>query len=153
MPGKIRAITLQPKPTRILHFWRVAIHLLVFLLILLAPLIAWHKLLLILLLSLHGYLSFRQVRKQSGKQVVTARITPDGRSRLTMGDGRKLLARVRHDTVVTPWVTLLRFDLDRGWFHPTLVLTSDILSEEEMRQLRVLLRFSQFNSNDASDGR
>jgi hypothetical protein len=67
-----------------------------------------------------------------------------------MGDGRKLLARVRHDTLVTPWLILLRFDLGRGWFHPTLVLTPDTLSEDEMRRLRVLLRFSQLKSDSAS---
>jgi hypothetical protein len=137
---------LQPKPARKLNIWKVTIHLLALLVILLAPIALSYKSLLLLLWSLHGYFTYRQLRKGSGKQVVMARILTDGRSRLTMGDGRKLLARVRHDTLVTPWLVLLRFDLDRGWFHPTLILTPETLGEDEMRQLCVLIRFSRFEN-------
>lgn len=62
-----------------------------------------------------------------------------------MGDGRKLAARIRQDTLITPWLILLRFDLDRGWRQPALLLIPGSLSEDEMRRLRVLLRFSQLN--------
>jgi hypothetical protein len=137
---------LQPKHARKIYIWHVAVHLLALLVILLAPIALSYKSLLLLLWSLHGYFTYRQLRKGSGKQVVMARILTDGRSRLTMGDGRKLLARVRHDTLVTPWLVLLRFDLDRGWFHPTLILTPETLGEDEMRQLCVLIRFSRFEN-------
>ncbi|PVV14508.1 MAG: hypothetical protein B6D82_05825 [gamma proteobacterium symbiont of Ctena orbiculata] len=104
---------------------------------------------LLLILTLQSYLSYRQTRKGSGSRILLARIRPDGRSRITMGDGRKLVARIRQDTLVTPWLILLRFDLDRGWRQPALLLIPGSLSEDEMRQLRVLLRFSQLNSNHA----
>ncbi|MET0071352.1 MAG: protein YgfX [Candidatus Thiodiazotropha sp.] len=143
----IQALTLQPKPTRKLHAWLVAIHLLALLVILLAPVLAWHRAMLLLILILHGYLSYRRTRKGSGSRIIWARIRPDGRARITMGDGRKLVARIRQDTLVTPWLILLRFNLNRGWRQPTLLLIPGSLSDDEMRQLRVLLRFSQLNSN------
>ncbi|MBT2970798.1 MAG: hypothetical protein KME56_14650 [Candidatus Thiodiazotropha sp. (ex Ctena orbiculata)] len=149
MPGNIQTVTLQPKPSRKLHAWLVAIHLLALLVILLAPMLPWHRAMLLLILTLQSYLSYRQTRKGSGSRILLARIRPDGRSRITMGDGRKLVARIRQDTLVTPWLILLRFDLDRGWSQPALLLIPGSLSEDEMRQLRVLLRFSQLNSNHA----
>lgn len=152
MPGKIQAITLCPKPSRKLYIWLMAIHLLALTVTLFAPLVLWHKLVLLLCLALYGYLSYRQARRRSGKRILAARIAPGGRSRITMGDGRKLLARVRRDSLITPWLILLRFDLGRGWSHPSLVLTADCLSEEEMRQLRVLLRFSEVNKSTESLG-
>ncbi|MES9992669.1 MAG: protein YgfX [Candidatus Thiodiazotropha sp.] len=150
MSGKIQALTLQPKPSRRLHTWLVAIHLLASLAVFFTPMLVWHKAILLLIVALYGFLSVRQHRKGSGNKIIAARIRPDGRSRITMGDGQKLIARIRHDTLVTPWLVLLRFDLSGGWRHPTLLLTSDSLSQEEMRQLRVLLRFSQLNPNDAN---
>ncbi|MBT3027387.1 MAG: hypothetical protein B6D72_05760 [gamma proteobacterium symbiont of Ctena orbiculata] len=149
MSGNIQTVTLQPKPSRKLHAWLVAIHLLALLVILLAPMLPWHRAMLLLILTLQSYLSYRQTRKGSGSRILLARIRPDGRSRITMGDGRKLVARIRQDTLVTPWLILLRFDLDRGWRQPALLLIPGSLSEDEMRQLRVLLRFSQLNSNHA----
>jgi hypothetical protein len=61
---------------------------------------------------------------------------------MVMGSGQKQMARIRQDSLVTPWLIVLRFDLDRGLLPHSLVLTSDTMSEEELRQLRVLLRFS-----------
>ncbi|MEW8507737.1 MAG: protein YgfX [Candidatus Thiodiazotropha sp.] len=150
MSGKIQPITLRPKPSRYLHTWLIAIHLLALPAILFVPMLPWHKSLLLLLLLLQGYLTFLHTRKGSGRRILAARIRPDGRSRITMGDGRKLIARLRHDTLVTPWLVLLRFDPNVGWSHPALLLTQESLSEEEMRQLRVLLRFSQVNHNGAN---
>ncbi|MEW8400919.1 MAG: protein YgfX [Candidatus Thiodiazotropha sp.] len=145
MSGKIQALTLQPRPSRKLHACLVAVHLLALLVILLAPMLPWHRAMLLLILTLQGYLSYRQTRKGSGRRIIRARIRPDGRARITMGDGRKLAARIRQDTLITPWLILLRFDLDRGWRQPALLLIPGSLSEDEMRRLRVLLRFSQLN--------
>jgi hypothetical protein len=61
-----------------------------------------------------------------------------------MGDGGKQMARIRQDSLITPWLVIVRFDLDRGGLPTSLLLTPDTLSEEQLRQLRVLLRFTQF---------
>ncbi|MEW8469777.1 MAG: hypothetical protein AB2637_14690, partial [Candidatus Thiodiazotropha sp.] len=83
MSGKIQAITLQPKPSRKLRLWLVTTHLLTLLVILFAPLITWHKSILLFVLSLHAVFSYRRTRKGSGARIQAARIRPDGRSRIT----------------------------------------------------------------------
>ncbi|MEW8027620.1 MAG: protein YgfX [Candidatus Thiodiazotropha sp.] len=153
MSGTIQSITLQPKPSQRLHAWRVAMHLLALLTTLLAPVILWHKLLLLSALALYGYVSFRRGKRDSGSQILMAKITPHGRARVVMGDGRKLTARIRQDSLVTPWLVVLRFDLELGLLPPSLVLTPETISEEQLRQLRVLLRFSEVRQNASSDYR
>lgn len=150
MSGTLQSITLQPKPSRHLHAWRIAIHLLALLTTLLAPLILWQKLLLLSVLALHGYFSFQQGRRGRGKAIMKVMVAPGGRVRLIMDDRRKQMARIRKDTLVTPWLVVMRFDLDRGWLPISLVLTSETMSEEQMRQLRVLLRFSEIRQIDPS---
>jgi hypothetical protein len=140
--GTIQSITLQPKPSRQLHVWRLTIHLLACLTTLFAPLILWHKLMLLLALGLYSYVSFRRLGRGSGRQIMKITVTPFGRARMVMKGGQKLRARIRQDSFVTPWMIVLRFDLDRGWLPQSLVLTSDTISDEQLRQLRVLLRFS-----------
>jgi hypothetical protein len=144
--GTIQSITLQPKPSRQLHAWRLTIHLLAFLTTLSAPLVLWHKLLLLLTLALYGYFSFRQGRRGSGGQIIKVTVTPYGRARMVMGGGQRVMARIRRDSLVTPWLIVLRFDLDRAWLPHSLVLTSDSLGEEQLRELRVLLRFGELFS-------
>jgi hypothetical protein len=65
-------------------------------------------------------------------------------------DGQKQTSRIRQDSLVTPWLIVLRFDLHRGWLPHSLVLTSDSVSEEELRQLRVLLRFGEVKQIDTT---
>jgi hypothetical protein len=104
--------------------------------------ILWHKLMLLLALGLYSYFSFRQLGRGIGKQIIKVTVTPYGRARMVMEGGQKLRAKIRQDSFVTPWLIVLRFDLDRGWPPHSLVLTSDTIDEEQLRQLRVLLRFS-----------
>ena len=153
MSGTIQPITLQPKSSQHLHSWRVVIHLLALLTTLLAPLDTGLKLLLLLVLALHGYFSFQQGRMGSGRTIRKVTIAPGGRVRLIMDDGRKQMARIRKDTLVSSWLVVMRFDLDRGWLPLSLVLTSETISEEQMRQLRVLLRFSEIRQIDPSVNR
>jgi hypothetical protein len=151
--GAIQSITLQPKPSQQLHIWRLVIHLLAFITTLFAPLMLWHKVMLVLTLVLYSYFSFRQGRGTNGRQIIKVTITPYGRARMVMGDRRKQMARIRQDSLVTPWLIVLRFDLDRGWLPQSLVLTSGTISKEELRQLRVLLRFSEVKKFDPAADR
>ncbi|PVV08322.1 MAG: hypothetical protein B6D77_12215 [gamma proteobacterium symbiont of Ctena orbiculata] len=153
MSGMLQSITLQPKPSRHLHAWRMTIHLLALFTTLLAPLILWQKLLLLSALALHGYFSLQQGRRGRGKAIMKVTVAAGGRVRLIMDDGRKQMARIRKDSLVTPWLVVMRFDLDRGWLPISLVLTAETISEEQMRQLRVLLRFSEIRHIDPSVNR
>ncbi|MES9825538.1 MAG: protein YgfX [Candidatus Thiodiazotropha endolucinida] len=147
MSGTIQTITLQPKPSRLLHAWRVAIHLLALMTTLFAPMMLWPKVSLLTALALYGYFSFRQGGKGGGGQIDKVTITPYGRVRIVMEDGKNLRARIRRDSLVISRLIVLRFDLDKGWPPRSLVLASDAVSEEQMRQLRVLLRFGEIRQS------
>ncbi|MEW8156599.1 MAG: hypothetical protein AB2765_18660, partial [Candidatus Thiodiazotropha endolucinida] len=60
---------------------------------------------------------------------------------------KNLRARIRRDSLVISRLIVLRFDLDKGWPPRSLVLPSDTVSEEQMRQLRVLLRFGEIRQS------
>jgi hypothetical protein len=97
---------------------------------------------------LHGYFTFQQGRSGCGRQILKATITPYGRVRLVMDDGGKRTARVRRDTLVTPWLVMMRFELDASWLPVSLLLTPAIISEEQLRQLRVLLRYGEIKQTE-----
>ncbi|MES9814117.1 MAG: protein YgfX [Candidatus Thiodiazotropha sp.] len=147
MSGTIQTITLQPKPSRLLHAWRVAIHLLALMTTLFSPMTLWPKVSLLTALALYGYFSFRQGGKGGDGQIEKVTITPYGRVRIVMQDGKNLRARIRRDSLVISRLIVLRFDLDKGWPPRSLVLPSDTVSEEQMRQLRVLLRFGEIRQS------
>ncbi|MET0110117.1 MAG: protein YgfX [Candidatus Thiodiazotropha sp.] len=147
MSGTIQTITLQPKPSRLLHAWRVAIHLLALMTTLFAPMTLWPKVSLLTALALYGYFSFRLGGKGGDGQIAKVTITPYGRVRIVMQDGKNLRARIRGDSLVISRLIVLRFDLDKGWPPRSLVLPSDTVSEEQMRQLRVLLRFGEIRQS------
>ncbi|RLW68353.1 MAG: hypothetical protein B6D71_14090, partial [gamma proteobacterium symbiont of Stewartia floridana] len=50
-------------------------------------------------------------RKLTPEQVVQAEIKWNGWSKIVLRDGKRQTARLRRDSLVTPWLILLRFDL------------------------------------------
>jgi hypothetical protein len=146
MPGTIQSITVQPKPSQYLRIWLLSIHLLALLTTLFAPIDLWQKLMLLAALALYSYFTLGKERGKSGSQILRATITPYGRARIVMRDGRKQTARIRQDSLVTPWLVIVRFDLTRGLLPVSLLLLPDSVSEEQLRKLRVLLRFTQLEA-------
>jgi hypothetical protein len=122
------------------------IHLLALLTTLFAPVGLWFKIVLLMALALYSYYTLGPGSGKGGRQIVKVTITPYGRARLITGDGRKQTARIRQDSLVTPWLVIVRFDLERGWLPVSLLLTPDTVGDERLRQLRVLLRFCQLEA-------
>ncbi|MCU7917393.1 MAG: hypothetical protein KZQ99_09460 [Candidatus Thiodiazotropha sp. (ex Dulcina madagascariensis)] len=145
MQNKIPAVRLIPAPSRQLLLWHLTTHAAAFLVIVFAPLALPDRLLLLSLLALYALWRLRHRNGVNGGRVIEARITSSGRSRLTLEDGRRLVARIRPDSLITPWLILLRFDLGQGRRRPTLVLFGDALPKEQARRLRILLNYGEFN--------
>lgn len=143
MSGSIQSISLQPKPSRHLRIWLAAIHLLAFMITLLAPIALEHKLMLLAGLALYSVFSLGREGGKARRRILKATLTPYGRARLVMKDGTKQTARIRQDSLVTPWLVIVRFDLAAGGLPVSLPLAWDSLDREQLRQLRVLLRYSQ----------
>jgi hypothetical protein len=124
----------------------VVLHLLALLTTLFAPINPVFKLMLLSALALYSYHTFGRANGKWGRRIIKATITPYGRARIVMGDGRRQTARIRPDTLVTPWLVIVRFDLVAGGLPVSLLLTPEAIAEEQLRQLRVLLRFCQLEA-------
>ena len=69
----------------------------------------------------------------------------DGSALLGWEDGRESGAVLRTDTLVTPWLIQLRFDLPGRRRPVSLLICRDAVSPAEIRRLRTLLRFTVLN--------
>ncbi|MCU7904691.1 MAG: hypothetical protein KZQ76_02345 [Candidatus Thiodiazotropha sp. (ex Epidulcina cf. delphinae)] len=145
MQKKMPAVRLIPVPSRQLLLWHLATHALALSVTVFAPLALPDKLLLLSLLALYAFWRLRCGKGVNSRRVIEARIVSSGRSRLTLGDGRRLVAKIRPDSLVTPWLILLRFDSGQGPRRLTMVLFGDALPNEQVRRLRILLKFGGFN--------
>jgi hypothetical protein len=105
--------------------------------------------LLLITLLATKLLSTRHLGLLSTDQVVWAEIKSSGRAKIKLDDGRNLRARVRIDSVITPWVILLRFDVKKRWRSPVMVLFMDALPDQEIRHLRILLKHGSFNNRNS----
>jgi hypothetical protein len=99
------------------------------------------KIALLVALALHvGYSNYRLSGKFP-RSVTWVRIDAEHGARLMFADGSQLQTRVRGDSLITPWLILLRFDGGRLLQRPSLLLGRDSLAPYQMRRLRVLLRY------------
>jgi hypothetical protein len=65
-----------------------------------------------------------------------------GRIEVTTLDGRTFTGQVRDGSFVAPWFTTVRWQADGSRFSRTIAVLPDMLSEEDFRHLRVLLRWA-----------
>jgi len=110
-----------------------------------APVTAAVKLPLLLLLLFHGGCS--KARYSGG--VTEVRLEADGSAFL--GEGR-IKASLRPDTLITPWVILLRFDLPVRRRPFGVLICPDAISAAEMCRLRTLLRFVVVSKGERNAG-
>lgn len=143
MHRAIPGITIRPLASQQLTICLVGIHLIVFAVLIAAPMPITPRLMLLASLVLHAGNNYRLLRGACPGNIVEAHIESDGRTSLTLGDGQKLRSSLRPDTLVTPWVLVLRFDTGDRFCNKNLVIFNDALSGEERRLLRVLLRFAR----------
>jgi hypothetical protein len=140
----IPSITITPLISRQYFRWLLGLYVLTSLIILFAPLAWFYRLVLLSLLIPTGVVQLRDLSQYRPHQVVEATIKSSGRSKVTLGNGRRVKAKLRTDSVVNPWIILLRFDLEQFWRPATMVLFEDALPREQARRLRVLLNHGHF---------
>jgi hypothetical protein len=141
MHGSIPGISVRPSASRQLARYLILLHLATLALLMAAPQPASVRLALLAILALHAIHSYRHATGSGPGSVAEAHIEADGRTVLVLGNGRKARGVLRSDSLVTPWVMVLRFDTG-GWTgRRNLPIFNDALSDEERRLLRVLLNF------------
>jgi hypothetical protein len=99
------------------------------------------RFLLMLTLLLQVISSQWLLRGLTRDRIIRLQIDHEHISRLTLLDGREVKTRLHGDSLITPWLILLRFEGERYQRHHRLLLGRDSLSEQELRRLRIMLRF------------
>lgn len=140
MRNRLPGISLRPVISRQLGVALMLLHAAAAGAILMIPGPLNIKLVLLLLLLLHGFRSHRHFMTRHAKRIVLAQVGGDGSVLLLWGDGRESRAMLRADTLLTPWVIVLRFDTAHR-LPVSLVLCPDAIPRAENRRLRTLLRF------------
>ena len=141
MAKSIPAVTIRPLPSRLLARFLLLIHLFALGVTLTAALPVTARIGLLCSLFLYAYYSQRRLCESYPGRVVQVRLTSEGRAGLVTRDGRKRVGALRTDSLVTPWLIILRFRIQGTFRNENLVIARDTLSGEELRRLRVLLRF------------
>lgn len=107
------------------------------------PVPAWMKWVAVpcLLFSLVYYLR-RDARRSSSTSCVAFRLEETHMVLITR-NGQEVTGRLLRDSVVMPFMTLLRILPDGARFARSVVIFPDALAPESFRQLRVLLRWGK----------
>lgn len=142
MRSHLPGMAIRPGSSRLLILFLTALHVLALTGLLIAPLPATTRLLLFGAVALHAGYSYRCFIRPNQKRITQARLESDGTAYLMMENGTKKRGTLRADSLVTPWVLILRFNVKRQFRSENFVIWQDMLSATELRQLKVLLRFS-----------
>lgn len=135
--ASVTPLYLEPQPShRLLRLLRVSHLASAILLLGMAPDHLWPALLLPLL-----WFSYRHYRRRCLTQVRLARES-DGGWLWHRDDGSVVPVRLLPDTVLTPWLVVLRVSEEGGCRH-SLTLLGDSLPAEQFRALRVALRLER----------
>jgi hypothetical protein len=145
MDARLLPITFQPQASRQLRLLLLCLQGLTFIVLILAPLTLLWRVVLILSVLVLSVLAQRRFDTTSGRRITQVRIDDQHSARLCYADGRRLETRLRQDSLVIPWLIVLRFDGESVLRRQTLLLGWDSLADEEMRRLRILLRFGRLN--------
>jgi hypothetical protein len=150
MINQLAPLTLYPRPSRELIRLLSLIQALTLVVVLCAPIPLNFMLLLLSAFLLQVLASQRRLRGLTRDRIIGLHIDHAHSSHLTLTDGRELETRLRGDSLVTPWLILLRFEGEGLLRRPSLLLGRDSLNKCEMRHLRILLRFGGVSSKAES---
>jgi len=145
MRNRLPGIRLRPAISHRLGVVLTLLHVVAAIAILVAPVSSILKLLLLLLLLIHAFWNYHSFFKLHANSIVQVQLEGDDSALLLWGDGRESKAMLRADTLLTPWVIVLRFDLLQRRLPVNLLLCSDAIPRAENCRLRTLLRFVLLN--------
>jgi hypothetical protein len=142
MRNTLPAMVIRPEVSRRQRRVLIALHLLVLIGLALVPLEPFPRLALLAMLSLHGVFIYRRYYAPASERVAELKLEADGEVTLTLDKGQIKRGRVSDESVVTSWLVILRIEIPpRRFRKESLLLWPDMLPADELRQLRVLLRF------------
>lgn len=143
MIARLPPIAFKPRPSRELAMLLLCLQGLTLAVLISAPIPTGGRLLLVAALLAQSLFSHYRLHGWSRHRITQVRIDDEHAARLRFADGRLIQTRVRGDSVITPWLILLRFGGEAGLRRSSLLLGRDSLAADEMRRLRILLRFGQ----------
>lgn len=141
MGSALPPVTVSPCPSRRFTLILRGLQLITGAVLVFAPIPLPVKICLVSGLLLHAVVSYRRQHGRSSALPQQVRLDDEHGVRLLHTDGRVIKTRLRAGTVITPFALLLRFEGTGWWADSSLLLWADSLSADELRRLRVLLRF------------
>lgn len=142
MRNTLPAVLIRPEVSRYQRRFLITLHLLVLIGLALAPLDTVPRLTLFLVLSAHAVYSYWRYYSANSERVVELKLESDGEVVLKLEKGQTKRGRISDESVVTPWLIILRIEIQpRRFRKASLLLWPDMLPADKLRQLRVLLRF------------
>jgi hypothetical protein len=147
MHARLPPITFQPRSSRQLRLLLSTLQGLTLLVLMLAPITLIWRTTLFLGFLVFVVLSQRPFDSASRRTITQVSIDDQHTVSLRFADGRRIKTRLRGDSLVTPWLLVLRFEAVARLHRQTLLLGRDSLAGEEMRRLRILLRFGRLDES------
>jgi len=143
MQRPLNPLVIHPRPSRQLLWLLGGLQVSTLIALLASPLAAAPMALLVGVWLMLACFTQWRVHGYARRRILRLRLDQAGEARLLSADGREWRDRLRGDTLITPWLILLRFEGAGTWRRPGLLLGPGSLSEEETRRLRLLLRFGR----------
>ncbi len=114
------------------------------------PLAGWQHALLVTALFAWAWFAMRPyVNRRAGRAAVELWLAPNRLLAVRTGDGRLRAGHLRSASRVGAQVTTIVWRPDGAWWSRTILIVPDMLSAEEFRQLRVMLRYARSDAAQA----
>ncbi len=101
----------------------------------------WLSLLLLVFASVYSWYAItRLALRSSSAAILQCWLDEKGHWNLQARNGRLYQGVLRGDSLVTPYLTILSFNINQRYWPLTITITPDAVDKQEFRRLRVYLR-------------
>ncbi len=114
------------------------------------PLAAWLRAAAVVVIGIHSLLALRWAARSAAGSLLRMKVAADRRATMTTRDGRSIEGTVLAETYVGESLTSIVWRPDGARRSRAVALLPDMMPREELRRLRVMLRYSQAPGDDSA---
>ena len=113
------------------------------------PLAAWLRAAAVIVIGFHSLLALRWATRSASGSWIMMKVAADRRTTMTTRDGRSIEGMVLAETYVGESLTSIVWRPDGARRSRAVALLPDMMPREDLRRLRVILRYSQASGDDS----
>ena len=113
------------------------------------PLAAWLRAAAVIVIGFHSLLALRRATRSESDSWIMMKVAADRRTTMTTRDGRSIEGMVLAETYVGESLTSIVWRPDGARRSRAVALLPDMMPREDLRRLRVILRYSQASDDDS----